>query len=77
MSDEDPTPHCGRCQFWFPTLGEKDKGTCHRFPPTPTLLAGQNRLSGSVELRNVTFWPVVTADEKCGEFSSFSWGGES
>ena len=60
---------CGSCRYWviFPAEPlQPVEGTCQRYPPQ-----GIQRDAGDYgELWGV--WPIVTADEWCGEWSATS-----
>ena len=59
---------CKDCKFWF-----ADTGTCHRFPPIPSIYSPTYRYEGSnIYLIDIIYtqhlWPNTNHSDYCGEF---------
>lgn len=66
-------PTCRYCQFFYvaPQIEgvEDPNGACRRNPPKVFLLQVPNQIKRSVDMQNVTVWPIVNKDTGwCGEF---------
>lgn len=65
------TPRCGVCQFFLEIRGNACEGECHRRPPqiVSEFTKSEKMLPIIGDLISyATRFPIVDADEWCGEF---------
>ena len=66
------TPTCPNCLFFIPLDGaEEGTGTCHRFPPSVTVLMVPTRsvmtIDTKMQPQNFSAYPMVRRVDWCGE----------
>lgn len=58
--------NCSNCKFWSPLAG--GQGQCRLNPPSVAMLPVPQKLSNQTALQPVSFWPITTSAQWCGQY---------